>query len=145
MRAIDALARGEALLSPSIARLVIAEFVSRPEPAHPSPEPLDELTAREREVVALVGRGLGNAEIAERLLVTLVTAKTHVGRAMLKLHARDRAKLVVSAHETGLVRPRARPATQTDLILDRALARRRDGRAEAPVRQAGTFHELGLA
>ena len=113
VRAVDALARGEAVLSPSLARRLIAELVARPEPCCPSPELLDELTAREREVVALVGHGLGNAEIAERLVVSLATAKTHVSRAMIKLSVHDRAKLVVFAYETGLVRPRTDEAPPT--------------------------------
>jgi DNA-binding NarL/FixJ family response regulator len=107
VRAVETLARGEALLSPSLTRRLIAELASRPEPASPGPDLFDELTAREREVVALVGHGLGNDEIAEHLVVSRATAKTHVSRAMVKLHAHDRAKLVVFAYETGLVRPRA--------------------------------------
>jgi DNA-binding NarL/FixJ family response regulator len=107
VRAVEALARGDALLSPSLTRRLIAELASRPEPECPSSELLDELTAREREVVALVGHGLGNDEIAERLVVSPSTAKTHVSRAMVKLHARDRAKLVVFAYESGLVMPRS--------------------------------------
>jgi DNA-binding NarL/FixJ family response regulator/signal transduction histidine kinase len=105
VRAVETLARGEALLSPRLTRRLIAELASRPEPASPSPSRLDELTAREREVVALVGQGLGNDEIAERLAVSLATAKTHVSRAMVKLNAHNRATLVVFAYETGLVRP----------------------------------------
>jgi DNA-binding NarL/FixJ family response regulator len=105
VRAVETLARGEALLSPSLTRRLIDELASRPEPASPSPDLLDDLTAREREVVALVGHGLGNDEIAERLVVSLATAKTHVSRAMVKLNAHNRAKLVVFAYETGLVRP----------------------------------------
>ena len=107
VRAVHALAHGQALLSPGLTRRLISELASRPEPANPSSELLAELTAREREVVALVGHGLGNEEIAERLVVSPATAKTHVSRAMVKLHARDRAKLVVFAYETGLVVPRA--------------------------------------
>jgi DNA-binding NarL/FixJ family response regulator len=107
VHAVETLARGEALLSPTLTRRLIAELTARPEPASPSPGLLDELTAREREVVALVGHGLGNDEIAERLVVSPATAKTHVSRAMVKLNARDRAKLVVFAYETGLVRPRS--------------------------------------
>jgi len=106
VRAVEILARGGALLPPRLTRRLIAELASRPEPVAPSPSLLDELTAREREVVALVGHGLGNREIAERLVVSPATAKTHVSRAMVKLNARDRAKLVVFAYETGLVRPR---------------------------------------
>jgi DNA-binding NarL/FixJ family response regulator len=104
VRAVRLVARGEALLSPSLTRRLIGELLSRPDPARPSSEVLDELTAREREVVALVGLGLANDEIAERLVVSPATAKTHVSRAMIKLHARDRAQLVVFAYETGLVR-----------------------------------------
>ena len=104
--AIEALARGDALLSPELTRKLIAELASRPEPACASPELLDELTAREREVVALVGHGLTNDEIAEQLVVSPATAKTHVSRAMVKLRARDRANLVVFAYEVGLVVPR---------------------------------------
>jgi DNA-binding NarL/FixJ family response regulator len=105
-RAVGLLAQGEALLSPTVARRLIAEIASRPEPSAPSSELLEELTAREREVVALVALGLTNDEIAERLVVSRATAKTHVSRAMVKLDAQDRAKLVVFAYETGLVAPR---------------------------------------
>jgi DNA-binding NarL/FixJ family response regulator len=119
-RAVDALARGEALLSPRLARRLISELASRPERASPDPERLDELTAREREVVSLVGLGFSNDEIAKRLVVSPATAKTHVSRAMVKLHAHDRAKLVVFAYEAGLVVPGAslhlsasRPPQQT--------------------------------
>jgi DNA-binding NarL/FixJ family response regulator len=73
---------------------------------------VDELTAREREVVALVAHGLSNQEIADRLVVSLATAKTHVSRAMVKLRARSRAKLVVFAYEAGLVVARAEPGPQ---------------------------------
>lgn len=101
---IRAVAGGDALLSPSITRRLIAEFASRSRPATAT-DALDPLTEREREIVALVGEGLSNEEIAERLVVSPATAKTHVSRAMIKLHARDRAQLVVIAYETGLVRP----------------------------------------
>jgi DNA-binding NarL/FixJ family response regulator len=104
VRAVDVLSRGEALLSPLVARRLLDEIASRPGPYTRS-ELLDELTAREREVVALVGRGLSNEEIAEVLVVSPATAKTHVSRSMIKLHICDRAKLVVCAHEAGLVSP----------------------------------------
>jgi DNA-binding NarL/FixJ family response regulator len=107
VRAVELLARGEALLSPSLTRNVIAELASRPQAPDPIPELLDELTGREREVVALVALGLNNGEIAERLVISPATAKTHVSRAMLKLGARDRAKLVVLAYKAGLVAPMA--------------------------------------
>jgi DNA-binding NarL/FixJ family response regulator len=103
--AVRAVADGEALLGPSLARTLVADFLSRPERLDAGPEELEELTAREREVMALVACGLSNDEIAERLVVTRATAKTHVSRALCKLHARDRAQLVVMAFETGLVRP----------------------------------------
>ena len=82
---------------------MISELASRPNPQLPSPEQLDELTAREREVMALVAAGLSNDEIAEHLVVTHATAKTHVSRAMSKLRAHHRAQLVTLAYETGLV------------------------------------------
>jgi DNA-binding NarL/FixJ family response regulator len=97
-------AAGDALLSPGVTRRLIAEFASRSRQSA-SPLLLDPLTDREREVVALVGEGLSNEEIAARLVVSPATAKTHVSRSMIKLHARDRAQLVVMAYESGLVRP----------------------------------------
>jgi DNA-binding NarL/FixJ family response regulator len=97
-------ARGDALLSPAITRRLIGEFVARrPDPA--GADNLDVLTNREREVVALVARGLSNDEIAAHMVISPTTAKTHVSRAMTKLHARDRAQLVVLAFESGLVTP----------------------------------------
>jgi DNA-binding NarL/FixJ family response regulator len=101
---VRAVARGDALLAPSVTRRLIEEFAARSKepPADPT---LALLTDREREVVALVAEGLSNDEIAERLVVSPATAKTHVSRAMTKLHARDRAQLVVTAYESGLVRP----------------------------------------
>jgi DNA-binding NarL/FixJ family response regulator len=104
LRGVRAVARGDALLSPNVTRRLIAEFASRSRRATP-PELLAPLTDREREVVALVGVGLSNDEIARRLVMSPATAKTHVSRAMVKLAARDRAQLVVMAYETGLVRP----------------------------------------
>ena len=95
---------GEALLSPTVTRQLIEEFANRSRRSSP-PELLSPLTEREREVVALVGEGLSNDEIAARLVMSPATAKTHVSRAMTKLAARDRAQLVVMAYETGLVRP----------------------------------------
>jgi DNA-binding NarL/FixJ family response regulator len=105
VRAVEALARGEALLSSSVTRRLIAEVASRPERTGPTAGLLDVLTAREREVVALVGLGLDNNKIAERLVLAAATVKTHVSRAMSKLHAHDRARLVVFAYEAGLTQP----------------------------------------
>ena len=105
IQGVRVIAGGDALLSPSVTRRLIGELVSRP--AVPDFEreraKLEPLTDREREVMALVGLGLSNDEIAERLTVSPATAKTHVSRAMIKLGARDRAQLVVLAYETGLV------------------------------------------
>ena len=104
INAVRVVAAGEALLSPSVTRRLIAEFAARAKEP-PSSEALDELTDREREVMALVAEGLSNDEIADRLVVSVATAKTHVSHALLKLGARDRTQLVVLAYETGLVRP----------------------------------------
>jgi DNA-binding NarL/FixJ family response regulator len=104
IEAIHVVAGGDALLSPGVTRRLIAEFASRAK-LPPRSTTLDELTDREREVMALVAEGLSNAEIARRLIVSPATAKTHVSRAMIKLGARDRAQLVVAAYETGLVTP----------------------------------------
>jgi len=104
LRAVRAVVGGDALLSPGVTRRLIAEFAARSRrPA--SVAALQQLTEREREVMALVGMGLSNEEIARRLVVSPLTAKTHVSRAMVKLGARDRAQLVVLAYESGLVRP----------------------------------------
>ena len=104
LHAVRVVARGDALLSPGVTRRLIGEFAARRKrPRRPST--LDALTEREREVMALVGEGLSNDEIAARLVVSPATAKTHVSRAMIKLGARDRAQLVVFAYEAGLVRP----------------------------------------
>lgn len=103
LHAVRTAARGDALLSPSITRKLIGEYVSRPLDATVGVTGvLDVLTNREREVVALVARGLSNNEIAARMVISPTTAKTHVSRAMTKLHARDRAQLVVIAYESGL-------------------------------------------
>jgi DNA-binding NarL/FixJ family response regulator len=95
-------ARGDALLSPGITRKLISEFVNRGPASAISG--LDQLTKREREVMALVGKGMTNDEIARQMVISPATAKTHVSRAMTKLQARDRAQLVVFAYESGLVK-----------------------------------------
>ncbi|MFB7636861.1 response regulator [Streptomyces sp. NPDC056149] len=104
LRAVRAVVAGDALLSPGVTRRLIAEFAARSKTPAPTAE-LAVLTDREREVMALVGLGLSNEEIARRLVVSPLTAKTHVSRTMVKLGARDRAQLVVLAYESGLVRP----------------------------------------
>jgi DNA-binding NarL/FixJ family response regulator len=107
LHAVRVAARGDALLAPSITRKLINRYVS--EPPHPGAgTSLKWLTTREREAVTLVARGLSNDEIAQRMVISPLTAKTHVNRAMVKLHARDRAQLVVFAYESGLVGPRHR-------------------------------------
>ncbi len=110
LQAVRVVARGDALLSPSVTRRLITDLASRPE-RRPSAadHSLDALTAREREVMALVAAGLSNDEIAAQLYLSPLTAKTHVSRIMTKLLARDRAQLVVLAYESGLVVPGQRP------------------------------------
>jgi DNA-binding NarL/FixJ family response regulator len=104
IEAVRVVAAGEALLSPSVTRRLIGEFAARAKEP-PRSAVLEELTDREREVMGLAAAGLSNEQIAERLVVSSATAKTHVSRAMIKLGARDRAQLVVIAYESGLVRP----------------------------------------
>jgi DNA-binding NarL/FixJ family response regulator len=104
LQALRVTVRGEALLSPGVTRRLISEFATRPATALASADP-DVLTNREREVVALVAHGLSNDEIAEQMVLSPMTAKTHVSRAMTKLGARDRAQLVVFAYQSGLVAP----------------------------------------
>jgi DNA-binding NarL/FixJ family response regulator len=104
VHAVRVVARGDALLSPGVTRRLIEEFATKAKKVQ-SPTTLNVLTEREREVVALVGEGLTNDEIAARLVVSPATAKTPVSRAMIKLNARDRAQVVVLAYESGLVRP----------------------------------------
>jgi DNA-binding NarL/FixJ family response regulator len=105
--AVRVVASGDALLAPAVTRRLIGEF-ARLQPA-PPPERLDELTAREIEVLRLVAEGLSNREIAERLVVGEETVKTHVSRVLMKLGLRDRTQAVVTAYESGLVVPRAGP------------------------------------
>ena len=106
VEAIRLVDSGESLLSPAATRAVVGHFLTQPNRGGPDrPERLQPLTEREREVLALVGLGLSNDDIAERLVISLHTARTHIKRAMIKLGAHDRAQLVVVAYETGLVRP----------------------------------------
>jgi DNA-binding NarL/FixJ family response regulator len=104
VHAVRVVTAGDALLSPGVTRRLVAEFAERAKEPGPAPA-LDRLTDREREVMGLVAEGLSNEEIAQRLVVSPATAKTHVSRAMVKLNARDRAQLVVFAFESGLARP----------------------------------------
>ncbi|PBC52526.1 DNA-binding response regulator [Rhodococcus sp. ACS1] len=104
VRAVRVVADGDALLSPSVTRKLVAEFATHAKrPPHSSR--LDDLTDREREVMLLIAEGLTNAEIGSRLFLSPATARTHVSRILLKLGARDRTQLVVMAYEWGLVRP----------------------------------------
>ena len=105
LTAIRVVAAGDALLSPSVTRRLIAEFARMGAPRGPSRKTLQDLTERETEVLALVARGLSNAEIASRLVVAEQTVKTHVSRVLMKLGLRDRTQAVVLAYETGLVQP----------------------------------------
>ncbi|HMJ34264.1 MAG TPA: response regulator transcription factor [Baekduia sp.] len=107
LRAVRVVAAGGSVLGPDVTRRVIAHLLSDGPRRWRVPAELSELTPREREIVGLVARGIGNAEIAERLVVTPSTVKTHVSRACRKVGARDRAQLVVFAYESGLVRPRS--------------------------------------
>ncbi len=104
--AVHVVAGGEALLAPSITRRLIAEYARRP-PLSAKPDRMQELTARELEVLRLVARGLSNAEIAKELFVSDATVKTHVARVLMKLGLRDRVQAVVAAYESGLVQPGA--------------------------------------
>ncbi|MEU3750010.1 MULTISPECIES: response regulator [Streptomyces] len=106
LTAIRVVAAGDALIAPSVTRRLIEEFAARPEPAATPPHgAIEGITEREREVLTLIGRGLSNHEIADRLSISPATAKAHVGRLFTKLTARDRVQLVITAYELGLVSP----------------------------------------
>jgi DNA-binding NarL/FixJ family response regulator len=105
--AVKAVAAGDGVVAPVVARVLLNELAALPETTRPRPDELSELTRRELEVVALVAGGMSNLEIAEYLVISPATAKTHVSRALCKLTARDRAQLVTFAYESGLVVPRA--------------------------------------
>jgi DNA-binding NarL/FixJ family response regulator len=102
---VRTVSRGDALLAPSITRRLIEQFIRRPPPGAKAPRELDELSEREREVLKLVARGLSNAEIAQRLVVSPTTVKSHVASVLQKLRLRDRVQAVVLAYESGLVQP----------------------------------------
>jgi DNA-binding NarL/FixJ family response regulator len=110
LQAVRVVARGDALLSPSVTRRLITDLARRPERLRPDDETLSMLTERERQVMALVAEGMSNDEIAGSLFLSPLTSKTHVSRIMTKLNARDRAQLVVIAYESGLVTPGSSPA-----------------------------------
>ena len=110
LSAIRVVASGESLLAPTVTRRLIAEFTRQPPPAHPVGRDLDQLTGREREVLLLIARGHSNPEIGEHLGLRPPTVKTHIGRLLAKLCARDRAQLVIAAYESGLVAPTSPPA-----------------------------------
>jgi DNA-binding NarL/FixJ family response regulator len=103
--AVRIVAAGEALLAPTVTRRLIEEFASQPRRDRPRPDQLASLTARELEVAKLIARGLSNGEIADTLVLAEQTVKTHVGRILTKLDLRDRAQVVVTAYESGLVTP----------------------------------------
>jgi DNA-binding NarL/FixJ family response regulator len=103
--AVRVVAAGEALLAPTVTRRLIEEFARRPRRDRPRPDQLATLTARELEVTRLIARGLSNGEIADTLVLAEQTVKTHVGRILAKLHLRDRAQVVVTAYESGLITP----------------------------------------
>jgi DNA-binding NarL/FixJ family response regulator len=105
LAAVRVVAGGESLLAPKVTRRLVEEFLRAPGAAPKPVDGLDELTSRELEVLAAVARGLSNTEIAEALFISPATAKTHVSRLLTKLHARDRAQLVVAAYESGVVSP----------------------------------------
>jgi DNA-binding NarL/FixJ family response regulator len=102
LAAIHVVASGEALLAPTVTRRLITEFLQGTHPA-PVMQDLNDITQREREVLTLIGKGMSNSEIAEHLHLTVGTVKTHIGRLLAKLHARDRAQLVIAAYEGGLI------------------------------------------
>jgi DNA-binding NarL/FixJ family response regulator len=105
LAAVEVVAQGDALIAPAVTRSVIEEFARRAPPPSSSPPVLDELTSREREVLDLLARGLSNAEIAERLVVSDGTVKTHVAHVLAKLRLRDRVQAVILAYESGMITP----------------------------------------
>jgi DNA-binding NarL/FixJ family response regulator len=108
--AIHTIAAGDSLLSPSVTSRVVARMAAQPPPDASAEERLGQLTPREREVLALVARGLANAEIAAELVIEESTVKTHVRRILLKLRLRDRVQAVIFAYESGLARPSSQPS-----------------------------------
>jgi DNA-binding NarL/FixJ family response regulator len=109
VRAVRAIAAGDGWLDPAVTRALLQEFAARPEPHRPTPTEIGQLTPREREVLVLAAYGLSNQEIATRLFIGDATVKTHLGRMLMKLGARDRVQAVVAAYQTGLVVPGTSP------------------------------------
>jgi DNA-binding NarL/FixJ family response regulator len=106
LAAIRTVAAGDALIAPNVTRRLIEDLADRrPRPAPPTGRDLSAITGREREVLTLIGQGLSNAEVAERLFITVSTTKAHVARLLTKLDARDRVQLVIVAYDAGLVSP----------------------------------------
>jgi DNA-binding NarL/FixJ family response regulator len=105
LTAVEIIARGDALLAPTITRAVIEEFVRRPPPPQQPPRKLEQLTAREKELLHLLARGVANAEIAKELFISDATVRTHVLHVLQKLDLRDRIHAVIYAYETGLIHP----------------------------------------
>jgi DNA-binding NarL/FixJ family response regulator len=136
IRAVQVLAQGDALLSFGAMRSLLAQLPAEPLRSRARPSRLDELTAREREVMALAATGLSNGEIAEQLVISPKTAKTHISRAMIKLGAHDRAQLVILAYETGLVHATAGVATRP--TAPPQPAHNRDGQRPSPTTRRPT-------
>jgi DNA-binding NarL/FixJ family response regulator len=121
VRAVRAIATGNGWLDPAVTAELISEFAARHDPLRPTPTEMSELTSREREVLILVAHGLSNTEIAEDLVISEATVKTHFGRILMKLRLRDRAQAVAVAYQTGLVQPgstsfRSSPPRLSDLV-----------------------------
>jgi DNA-binding NarL/FixJ family response regulator len=111
LEAIQTVAGGDSLLSPSVTRTVIGRMARQPTPEAGAVRLVDELTPREREVLSLLARGLSNSEIASELVIEESTAKTHVKRILMKLRLRDRVQAVIFAYESGLTRPGPKPVS----------------------------------
>jgi DNA-binding NarL/FixJ family response regulator len=114
LHAIEVVAAGDALIAPSVTRRLIAEFAARRDPQQPPPDALNELTDRERDILVLIARGLSNAEIAGLLVISPLTAKSHVRNILRKLDCHDRAQLVALSYETGLITPGVSDTQPTD-------------------------------